>query len=166
VLFISVPCQWDLNRDFVYPSCSIIQENIIFNSANDRSNLKFDIVLDIGTWESPFPFWASAQVTGPRRSSNEAQNKQSHEAQSDSTMCYVAHARKEKCHGWPRNFPRSNCPDILCSTRQTRLSSFLVPPPFENLGTIFLLRGEGCNTPCYGYLLITFIRSLIMHQVH
>jgi hypothetical protein len=33
---------------------------------------------------------------------------------------------------------------------------------------IFLFRGQGYNTPCYGspnYLLITFIKGLIMHQV-
>jgi hypothetical protein len=44
------------------------------------------------------------------------------------------------------------------------------PPllPFINLRTRFLLRGEGCHTPCYGfvnYLLITFISSLTTHQI-
>jgi hypothetical protein len=45
------------------------------------------------------------QVTGPRRWSNEARHNQCHEAQSDSTRCYVTHVRKEKCHGRPRSFP-------------------------------------------------------------
>jgi hypothetical protein len=94
-----------------------------------------------------FPFWASALVVGPRRPSNEAWQKHNHETQSDSTRCYFAHARKEKWHGWPRSFPPSNRPDILCSTWPTRLLSFLVPPPFENLRTRFLLRGEDCDTP-------------------
>jgi hypothetical protein len=40
------------------------------------------------------------------------------------------------------------------------------PPPFINLGARFILRGEGCKTPCYGspnYPQITFIRGLIVH---
>jgi hypothetical protein len=39
---------------------------------------------------------------------------------------------------------------------------------YFNLGMRFLLTGEGYNTLCYGspnYLLITFIRGLITHQV-
>jgi hypothetical protein len=32
----------------MYPSCSIAQENTIFDSANDRSSLEFEKVLDIG----------------------------------------------------------------------------------------------------------------------
>jgi hypothetical protein len=104
VLSISAPCQYDLTYNFMYPSCSSIQENIIFDSANDRSSLEFEKVIDIGIWESPFPFRASDQVAGSRRSSNGAQNKKSHKAQSDSTRCYVAHAQKEKLHGKPRSF--------------------------------------------------------------
>jgi hypothetical protein len=38
--------------------------------------------------------------------------------------------------------------DILIATQSMHCSSFLVP--LLNLGTRFLLRGEGCNTPCYG----------------
>jgi hypothetical protein len=59
----------------MYPSCSIIQENIIFDGANDQSSLEFDKVLDIGIRDSRVPFRASAQVAGPRRSINEAQHK-------------------------------------------------------------------------------------------
>jgi hypothetical protein len=75
VLSISTPCQYDLTCDFMYPSCSIIQENIIFDGANDQSSLEFDKVLDIGIRDSRVPFRASAPVAGPRRSINEAQHK-------------------------------------------------------------------------------------------
>jgi hypothetical protein len=129
VVSISVACQYDLTCDFMYPSCSIIQENIIFDSTNDQSNLEFEKVLDIGIWENPFPFQASSWVARPRISSNEAQHEQSHEAQSDSTRCYVAHAWKEKWHGWSRSSPPFNCPDILQATRSMHLSSFVVPSP-------------------------------------
>jgi hypothetical protein len=54
VLSFSAPCQYDLTRDFVYPSYSTIQENIIFNRSNDRFSLEVltpmgNVVLDIGT---------------------------------------------------------------------------------------------------------------------
>jgi hypothetical protein len=45
VLSIYASCQHDLTYNFMYPSCSIIQENIIFDSANDRSSLEFEKVL-------------------------------------------------------------------------------------------------------------------------
>jgi hypothetical protein len=44
---MSTPHQYDLAHDLVYPSCPTIQENIIFDSANDRSTLEFEKVLDI-----------------------------------------------------------------------------------------------------------------------
>jgi hypothetical protein len=55
------------------------------------------------------------RLVGPRRLSNEAQNKQSHEAQSDSTRWYVDHARKERLHERSRGFPPLNYLDILLS---------------------------------------------------
>jgi hypothetical protein len=39
-------------------------------------------------------------------------------------------------------------PNILLATRSIHHSSFLVP--LQNLEMRFLLRGKGCNTPCYG----------------
>jgi hypothetical protein len=39
------------------------------------------------------------RVVGPRRLSKEAQYKQNHEAQFDSTRCHVTHAQKEKWNG-------------------------------------------------------------------
>jgi hypothetical protein len=76
-----------------------------------------------------FPFWASARVAGPRRSSNGAQHKESHEVQSDFTRCYVIHAWKEKWHGWPRSLIPFNCLTVLLATQLMHLSLFLVPPP-------------------------------------
>jgi hypothetical protein len=123
-------CRHDLTRAFVYPSCSTIQENIIFDRTNDRFSLKVltpmgDVILDIGTQESSFPFGASDRV-GPRRWSNESQHKWSHEAQPDSTRCYVAHSRKEKLHERPKSLPLSNYPNILFSPWSRHPSSFLV----------------------------------------
>jgi hypothetical protein len=57
------------------------------------------------------------RVAGPRRLSNEAQNKKSHEAQSDTTRCYVAHAQKEKFFSFKLSryppFPTINVPFIV-----------------------------------------------------
>jgi hypothetical protein len=125
------------------------------------STLKFEKVL--------FSFRASARVAGPRRPSKEAKHKQSHEAQSDSIGCYVAHARRESGMDDREVFPPFNRFSILLATQSMHISSFLVAPSFVNLGMRFLLREESCNTACYdssNYLLITLIRSLIMHQVH
>jgi hypothetical protein len=49
------------HRDFVYLPCSIVQENIISDRANDRFSLKVltpigDVVLDIEILESSFSF--------------------------------------------------------------------------------------------------------------
>jgi hypothetical protein len=104
----------------------------------------------------PFPFRASARVAGPRRSNNEAQNKQSHEAQSDSTRSYVSHAQKEKLHGKPRSFLLST--DSISSSlrNQCIVHHFLYPLSFINLGTRFLL--GGAVTPYVTKSLITLIR--------
>jgi hypothetical protein len=145
----------------VYPSCSIIQENIILNRAKDWFSLEVltlmgGVGLDIGTWESSFPFWASDRV-GSRRLSNEAQP--------DSTRCCVTHSQKEKLQERPRSFPPSNCPDILLYPWSMRHLSFLCfPPPFVNLRMRFLLREEGCNT-LYYKVLKPFIRVLIKHSI-
>jgi hypothetical protein len=94
------------------------------------------------------------RVAGPRRLSNEAQNKQSQEAQSDSTRCYIAHARKKKLHERPRSFSPLNYLDILLSPRSMCLQRFLCfRPPFINLGMRFLLRGRAV-TPRVMVLLI------------
>jgi hypothetical protein len=49
VLSIPMPCQYHLTCDFVYPSYFIIQENIIFDSANDWSswNLRKSLTLEL-----------------------------------------------------------------------------------------------------------------------
>jgi hypothetical protein len=104
--------------------------------------------LNLEIWEGSFPFWA--QVVGPRRLNNEVQHKQSHEAQSDSTGCYVAHARKEKLHERLRSFPPSNYLDILLPPWSMCPSSFLVlPTSLRKSWDEISFKGEGCNTPCY-----------------
>jgi hypothetical protein len=46
------PCHHDLTRVFIYPSCSVIQESVISDHADDRFSLEVltpigDVVLDI-----------------------------------------------------------------------------------------------------------------------
>jgi hypothetical protein len=154
---VSVHCRtrlsWSHTTSCTHPVQSI-QENIIFHHANDRFSLEVlthmgDAVLDFGTWECSFPFRANDRVR-PRRSSDEVQHKQSHESQSESTRCHVAHSWMEKLSKRPRSslFQRSQ---YLCFS--TINASYIVscaPPPFVNLRTRFLFKGEGCNTLCYG----------------
>jgi hypothetical protein len=54
-------------------------------------------------------------------------------------------------------------PDILLAIRSMLRLSFLVPL-ILNLGTRFLLKGEGCNTTCYE-VLKPFIKALINHSI-
>jgi hypothetical protein len=92
-----------------------------------------------------FPFQASAQVAGPRRSSNEAQHK---------------HIYKVLCHphmkgkvAWVAekfsSFYLSRYPSCY-----TINASFIIScaPSFINLGMRFLLSWEGCTTLCYRIL--------------
>jgi hypothetical protein len=49
----SEPCHHDLTRAFVYPSCSVIQENVNSDCVDDRVSLDVltlmgDVVLDVG----------------------------------------------------------------------------------------------------------------------
>jgi hypothetical protein len=51
--FAFEPRRHDLTRAFMYPSCSVIQENAIFDCAKDRFSLKVltlmgDVILDVG----------------------------------------------------------------------------------------------------------------------
>jgi hypothetical protein len=39
---------------------------------------------------------------------------------------------------------------LVCIYHPVILHHFYAPPSFVNLGTRFLLKGEGCNTLCYG----------------
>jgi hypothetical protein len=109
------------------------------------------------------------RVAGPRRLSIEAQNKQSQEAQSDSTRCHVAHARKKKLYERPRSFPPSNYLNILLSPRPMWHSSFLVlPTSFHKSRDEISFRGGGCNTMWCGspnLSLITVISGLVMHYM-
>jgi hypothetical protein len=109
------------------------------------------------------------RVAGPRRLSIETQNKQSQKAQSDSTRCYVAHARKKKSHNRPRSFSPSNYLDILLSPRSMYPSSFLVlPTSLHKSRDEISFKGEGYNTLCYGspnFSLITSISGLVMHYM-
>jgi hypothetical protein len=108
--------------------------------------------LTLGHQKVLFPFWAPTWVVEPRGSSNQPRYNQSHEAQFDSTRWDVTHAPKGKLHEGPGSFPPFNCPYTRYHSCYSVNASFIVscaPPPFINLGTIFLLRGKGCNTPCY-----------------
>jgi hypothetical protein len=47
------PCHHDLTHAFMYLSCSIIQENVILDRAEDRFSLEVltlmgDVILDVG----------------------------------------------------------------------------------------------------------------------
>jgi hypothetical protein len=47
------PCRHDLTRAFMYLSCSVIQEHVIFDRAEDRFSLKViipmgNVILDVG----------------------------------------------------------------------------------------------------------------------
>jgi hypothetical protein len=81
--------------------------------------------------KSSFPFRVSDWVGGPRRSSNEAQHKESYEAQSDSTMYYVAHARKEKPHRKLRSFLLSTVSISSFLHDQCIIHRFLCSPSFH-----------------------------------
>jgi hypothetical protein len=134
VLFILCAMSVWSHYDSVYSSCYIIQENIISDHADNLFRVGVltplgDVVPDVAIWESSFPFWVSDQVAEPRRSSNGAQSKESHETQFDSTRCYVTHAQKEMLYGKPRSFPPFNGPNILLSPWSMYRSSFLVLPP-------------------------------------
>jgi hypothetical protein len=64
------------------------------------------------------------------------------------------------------SFQLSGCP--FCYVVNASCIISCAPPSFINLGTRFLLSGEGCNIPCYDFtnhLLITFISSLTTHQI-
>jgi hypothetical protein len=107
--------------------------------------------LTLGYEKILFPFRASARVIEPRGSSNEAHYNKSQEAQSDSTRGDVVHTLKGKLHEGPRSCHPSNYLDTQYPSRYPFNASFIIscaPPPFVNLGMRFLLRGEGCNTPC------------------
>jgi hypothetical protein len=108
-----------------------------------------------------FPFRAPARVVEPRGSSNEVCYNQSQEAQSDSTRCYVTHARKEKWHGWSRSLPPYKRPIVLLAMQSMHLSSFLMPS-FINLGMRFLLRGR----VVIPHVTETLIKSLNLQLCH
>jgi hypothetical protein len=109
------------------------------------------VTLNIGIWESSFPFRASAWVAGPRGPSNEARYKQSHEAQSDSIMWYVAHARKKKLHGRLKFFLPSRSSDIIFSPWSMHPLSFFVLPSFRKSRDEISFKGKDYYTPCYDF---------------
>jgi hypothetical protein len=139
-------------RAFMYRSCSIIQENVISDRADDQFSLEIltlmeDIILDIGILErereSYFLVRASARVARPRRSSDEAQHNQSHEAQPDSTRYYAAHSRNEKLHKRPRSFLLQT---ILISSvphDQSVVHRFLCSPALRKYWDEISFKGEG-----------------------
>jgi hypothetical protein len=94
---------------FRYPSCSVIQENIIFHRTNNHFSLEVitqmgDVVLDFGTWECPFPFWASARVLDQEDWVMKHNTSRVMKHNSILQWCYVAHSSKEKLHERLRSF--------------------------------------------------------------
>jgi hypothetical protein len=135
----SEPCRHDLTHAFMYLPCLVIQENVIFDRAKDQFSLEVltpmgDVILNVGIWKSSFSFRAPARVAGPRRSSKDVQHKQSYEAQSESTRCYVVQAWKEKWQGWLRSSPLFNCLDTWYPSCYSENASFiiLVPAPSKS----------------------------------
>jgi hypothetical protein len=136
-------CHYDLTCDFVYLSCSIIQENIVFYSTNDRSSWEFENV--IFDFKHPLELLDQEEQVRKRNTSRVMK----HNLILQGTMSPM-HGRKSCMRDWEV---------LLCSIvpkssvlhGQCVLHHFIVLPPLINLGTRFLLRGEGCNTPCHSY---------------
>jgi hypothetical protein len=95
-----------------------------------------------------FPFRASAQVVAPRGPSNEAQHKQSHETQSNSTRCYPPTHERKSGMGDREVFLLSTVPLSFLRRDQCILHCFLCPL-FRKSQDETSFKGEGCNTPCY-----------------
>jgi hypothetical protein len=143
--FHSMPCQYDLTCDFVYPSCPIIQENIIFNSANYRSSLEFEKVI----------FYSKHPL--------KLMNREDRVMKCDTSrfMEYnlILQDIMSSMHG--RKIDIDNWYILLLATisipflrhAQCIFHHFFYPPPphpsFINLRMRFFLRGEGSNTPCH-----------------
>jgi hypothetical protein len=118
-------------------------------------------------WLSKTPFhWNSTWPTRPIPSRFSTTKTESHVTKLlGSTRYNGMITPKTKPHG---NMKTSCDPTTPSSSRQGNY-----PTPLVFLASIaisgcdFLLRGEGCNTPCYGspnLSLITVISSLIMHD--
>jgi hypothetical protein len=142
-------CGHDLNHAFLYPSCSTIQEKVTSNRPDDRFSLE---VLMPRVRCQP-QLWIRRQFFSTQsirwRYQTERVKWWTQPDQTQQRALSPTHRRKS-CKE-DRKDPLLDYPDILWSPRPMRLSSFsCAPPPFVNLGTRFLLRGEGCNTPCYG----------------
>jgi hypothetical protein len=140
-------------RSYIHPVL-MSQRRSSSNTPMFDSTLKFlsdrGCRLNLEIWEGSFPFRASTRVVEPRRSNDEAQHKRSHGAQFDSTRGYAARTRKEKLPGRPRSLLRSAVQCPLISTTNASFIIFLCPilrKPRDKIS----LRGEGCNTMCYGY---------------
>jgi hypothetical protein len=105
-LLVFKPCR----RDLIVPSCI----HHVLLSREDHLWMRHcliqhgsscpmeSVTLNLGIWEGLFPFWAFARVVEPRKSNDEVQHKQSCEAPSDLTRCFVVHARKKILHGKSR----------------------------------------------------------------
>jgi hypothetical protein len=104
-----------------------IQENIVFHRADDRFSLEVltpmeSVSLSHGTWDSFSPTRVPDEVVRPGVSRDECNMI------GLCNVLYHPHTEGKAMH--PSSF---SC----------------APPPFANLGTRFLLRGKGCNIPCF-----------------
>jgi hypothetical protein len=96
-----------------------------------------DVTLNLGIWEGSFPFRAFARVVEPRRSNDEVQHKQSCEAPSDATRCFVVLAREGKLHRKPRRSSYQLFGHSLISTTNAPFIVFLCFPSFVISGRDF-----------------------------
>jgi hypothetical protein len=101
------------------------------------------VSLSIGTWESSSLPRASNEAIRQRRSSNKAQQKRSHGAQSNSTRGYVTHTQKEKLPRRPRSFTPFTCSVFSDLHDQCILHRFLCSSSFRKSWDKISVKGEG-----------------------
>jgi hypothetical protein len=122
--------------------------HLIFYHANDCFTLEVPtpmegVSLSIGTWDSSSPPRVSDEVVRLRVKWWTQHNQALWHALSPTP-------ERKSCMGDCED-PLLDYPDIIWSPRLMHPSSFsCAPPPFINLRTRFLLRGEGCNITYFG----------------
>jgi hypothetical protein len=133
VLIHFKPC-FDLARDFMYPSRSIVQENIAFDRADDRFRWKF------------LPWWRMSPLTLEfDREFNSHSEPPIELDQEDQVMKHntsrvmkynlIPQGTMSPTHGRKSGMgdrevpPPFNCSAVLFATQSTYPSLFLLPPP-------------------------------------
>jgi hypothetical protein len=153
VLIHSKPCRHDLTWDLVYPSWSIIQTNSVF----DRVWGSFQPRSLYPGRRCPLSTTSLQEVILDSEHLTELLGQEDRVMKHSSILqwCHVAHSWKGKSHGRLRSlssFQLSRYSISFLLFGQCIVHRFLCSPSYRNLRMRFLLRGEGCNTPCYGKL--------------